>query len=298
MKYITIFTPTYNRQHTLPRLYESLKKQTCKDFLWLVVDDGSTDDTYSLVENWCKEGFVNIEYIYQENQGKAMAHNLGVELTKTRLFTCVDSDDFLIDNAIEIIIDTWESKCVNMDFCTGILGFRGNNKGESITHLSHTNIRYSKLRELYLKYGMSGDTMLIFKTSIISIFKFPRFNKEKFVPEAFLYDLIDQIGELYIVQKVLYVCEYLDDGYTKNINSLLIRNPLGYLAFIKQRLSFDTCLKSKILNTIRYTAMCIASKQKGYIRNSVYPNITLLTWFGGYFLSKIKYAKAKSINVK
>ena len=109
---ITIFTPTYNRAHRLPVLYQSLCKQTSREFEWVVVDDGSTDDTKSLINGWIKEGKINIRYFWQENAGKAQAHNLGVEMAEKNLFTCVDSDDLLVTNAVERISKVW-NECLN-----------------------------------------------------------------------------------------------------------------------------------------------------------------------------------------
>ena len=125
---VTVFTPAYNRAYTLGRLYESLLKQTDKRFCWLIVDDGSTDQTEELVSNWIKENRIDIEYYKQENQGKPAAHNTGVELTKTELFTCVDSDDYLTDNAVGEILNAWERKT---DGCIGILGYI-ERKGEGV----------------------------------------------------------------------------------------------------------------------------------------------------------------------
>jgi len=100
-KRITVFTPTYNRAYILNRLYESLKKQSSKSFLWLIIDDGSTDNTEELVNAWIRENIIEIRYYKQENGGKQRAHNKAVELCDTELFICVDSDDYLTENAIE-----------------------------------------------------------------------------------------------------------------------------------------------------------------------------------------------------
>ena len=104
---LTIFTPTYNRRHILPRLYDSLCAQTSKDFVWLVVDDGSTDQTFELFEEWQKEKKINISFYQQKNQGKSVAMNKGINECKTKLFTCVDSDDYLVNEAVNSILDTW-----------------------------------------------------------------------------------------------------------------------------------------------------------------------------------------------
>ena len=98
---ITIFTPTYNRAYTLPKLYESLKIQTNQNFDWVIVDDGSTDDTEVLIKSFIDEGIIKITYIKQKNQGKHIAINTGVTLAKGDFFIVIDSDDYLLENCIE-----------------------------------------------------------------------------------------------------------------------------------------------------------------------------------------------------
>ena len=120
---ITVFTPTYNRAYILPRLYKSLLRQTNKQFEWIIVDDGSTDNTEEKVNNWIKENKIKIKYYKQENQGKMIAHNKGVEKSEGELFVCVDSDDYLTDNAIEIITKKW-LKVRKINDCIGIGGGR------------------------------------------------------------------------------------------------------------------------------------------------------------------------------
>lgn len=106
---LTIFTPAYNRAHTLPRTYESLCCQNCKDFIWLIVDDGSTDNTAELVQEWQERdnGF-EIHYIYKENGGMHTAHNTAYANIHTELNICIDSDDMLAEGAVEKILNKWE----------------------------------------------------------------------------------------------------------------------------------------------------------------------------------------------
>ena len=120
MKTLTIFTPAYNRAHTIGRTYESLLRQTCKDFEWLVIDDGSTDNTRELVEGWIKENKIPIRYIFQENQGMHGAHNTAYRNISTVLNTCIDSDDFMPDDAVEKIVSFWEK--YGSDKYAGLVG--------------------------------------------------------------------------------------------------------------------------------------------------------------------------------
>lgn len=126
-KTLTVFTPAYNRAHTIIRTYESLCRQTCKDFCWLVVDDGSSDNTRELVEGWIKENKIPIRYIYQQNQGMHGAHNTAYRNIDTELNTCIDSDDYMPDDAVEKIVSFWE--CHSSDTYAGIIGLDRADKG-------------------------------------------------------------------------------------------------------------------------------------------------------------------------
>jgi len=288
MRRITIFTPTFNRASTLPRLYDSLKIQTSQNFLWLIVDDGSTDDTETMVKEWMNDGIIEVSYTKQANQGKSQAHNEGVRQTMTELFTCVDSDDFLAATAVERILEYWEEH--RNEDAIGILAYKQFSDGRSLTTID-SNCTQSTLFEAYTKHHLRGDTMLVYKSDILKKYSFPSFPNEKFVPEAYLYDIIDQLGSLLILKEALYYCEYLEDGYSQNMSSLLLQNPKGYIAYIKQRLKFAKKNKQKALDTIRYTSICIASKENAYIRNAVYPALTILTLPFGFLLFLKRYKK-------
>lgn len=120
MKALTVFTPTYNRAHLLRRLYESLVTQSCMDFEWMVIDDGSTDFTRQLIEEFINDGRIPITYIYKDNGGLYTGYNTAYEHITTELCVCIDSDDFMPENAVEIIIDTWRKKGSNR--YAGIIG--------------------------------------------------------------------------------------------------------------------------------------------------------------------------------
>ena len=267
---ISIFTPTYNRAYTLPKLYSSLCRQTSNDFEWIVVDDGSTDNTKELVENWIDEGKINIKYIYQQNAGKPAAHNRGVAEAKGDLFVCVDSDDYLVPDAIKCILNCIK-EIQSKQNLVGILAFRMHADNTPITRLTDNSVKTCTLSGAYKRHGLSGDTMLIFKTDVVRKFEFPVVAGEKFIPEGYLYNKIDKIGKLLILRKCLYVCEYLDDGYTKNVSKLIFNNHKSYVIHINARLKEMDKGIDKLFDSIRYDSVMIAHKQKGIIANAVYP---------------------------
>ena len=278
---LTVFTPSYNRAHTLPRLYESLKRQTLGDFEWLIVDDGSTDNTRTLVEEWIGEGEISIRYIYQDNGGKPSAHNRGAKESLGELFICVDSDDYLTDEAVRLISEAWKNADEGK---VGIIGYKALKSGEVVTRIADTEVTSFTLKAGYDSFGLAGDTALVFKSQVLKKFAFPHFDGEKFIPEGYLYDMIDTVGELVVLRSEIYVCEYLDDGYTANMKRILYKNPNGYFAYINNRLKVDKGAKHKFLDSIRYMAMAIAHKKKRKIRDAVYPAYALLAYPSGWLL--------------
>ncbi len=234
-KLLTIFTPTYNRGYILPQLYQSLIRQTDHNFIWMIVDDGSSDNTQQFVEEWKKENIVDIVYIHQTNQGKMQAHNVGVQNTTTELFVCVDSDDYLVVTAVETIIAKWLLLTKNeKEIISGLVAYRGKNERAVIGNEFPEGIEFSPLSNLYQK-GFVGDTTLIFKTVILRAHMFPKIEGEKFITEAFVYDQIDRKYSLCLIREVLTVCEYREDGLTKNGMKLVIQNPGGWAAYSIQK---------------------------------------------------------------
>ncbi len=284
---LTIFTPTFNRAYILPRLYDSLCSQTSKDFEWILVDDGSTDNTQELAKEWLAQNKINMRYIKQNNLGKPIAHNRGVEEAIGNLFVCVDSDDFLINKAVEKIIKI--SDKINNTDLVGILAFRGYQNGNSVTVLADEKVKKTTLRDAYKKYGLHGDTMLIYKTDVIKRFHFDVAEGEKFIPETYLYNQIDNVGKMYIYRESLYMCEYLPDGLTYNVAKNLYNNYKSYVIYMNSRLKSNESLVDKIKDTMRYEAIMLAHKEKKIIANAVYPWMAIIGWLPAYIIAKKKY---------
>lgn len=272
-KGITIFTATYNRGYCLPHLYQSLCNQTAREFEWLIIDDGSTDGTDILIGKWKNETIINIRYFWQENAGKAYAHNRAGELASRSLFTCVDSDDVLKPNAVERILSLWE-KYPNK---IGIISLKEKPNGRPMGYWGN-RVRYCTLYDAYRKYGLRGETMLVYQTAIIKKYKFPRFEGEKFIQESYLYDCLDQEGKMYITNERFYIAEYHADGYTINGNRFFRENPYGHQAYIIQRLKLDHRLKYKVIDTILYISSKRIIRDNRVIEDSVYPVLTFLLY--------------------
>lgn len=290
--FLTIFTPTYNRLSTLKRLYLSLCEQTDRSFEWLIVDDGSTDGTRQAVDDWMLEGRVAIRYSWQPNQGKTSAHNRGVEEARGRMFACIDSDDFLVPDAVEVIRTSWSaaSACGTSPL-VGLLAFKVDMLGQPITSLGDEQVVTSGLGDAYEFHELRGDTFLAFRSEVIKKFRFPAFEGEKFVPEAFLYDLIDQEGRLLLVRRAVLVVDYLNDGYSANMADLLYANPRGYLAFLEQRMRFRRGFRSRVLNSVRFVAMAISSGSLDSLWTYRYKPYALLAFIPGVLFGFMRYRR-------
>ncbi len=227
---ITIFTPSFNRAHTLPVLYQSLLKQTNSDFEWIVVDDGSKDGTQALVEAWAEETTAfPIRYFYQENSGKHVAINLGVAHAGSAWFFIVDSDDYLVADAVAKIhgwiqtVETAEIAAVSGTRCYrhgGIIGQSGRAREGYIDAKNSERKRYKLL----------GDKAEVYRTAILRDFPFPVFPGEKFLAEAAVWDAIALAGyKVRWFPDPIVVCEYLDDGLTAQLRGaeLEVRNFKG-----------------------------------------------------------------------
>lgn len=231
---LTIFTPTYNREKYLKRLYESLIEQTNQSFEWIIVDDGSTDNTKNIIRNFILDNKIKITYYVQKNSGKHVAHNKGVEMCNSELFYCVDSDDYLPNNAVMRILDIWDRRDINIEY-TGIVGLKGYENGKVMGGEFQKNITSSTLSDLYNIYGKKGETALIFKTEYLKKNLFPVYEGEKFLSEEIVYNELDKIAPLIIENTVLYIMEYLDDGLTNNYLKAWSHSPKGVLTLLKSR---------------------------------------------------------------
>ena len=243
---ITIFTPTYNRAYIISNLYNSLCKQTNSNFVWLIVDDGSTDNTKELISKWQDENKININYIYQENGGKMRAYNKAVANATTELFCCIDSDDYIVENAIEIILENW-NKITNKDNLSGIVAYRGDKNLKPISTIFPEDVERTTIVNL-TRNGFKGDTTLVNRTEVLRKYPFPEIEGEKFITEGYVFHQMDMSYYLYIVREVLTICEYLQDGYTRNEKKLAYTSPKGFALYYDQEAELSINLKEYFVN--------------------------------------------------
>lgn len=229
---ITIFTPTYNRKLLIERVYESLKKQTNTDFIWLVVDDGSTDGTSAFFDSIKSQSSFTIKYYYQKNGGKHRAHNTAIKNCTTDYFLILDSDDWLVEDAIEKLYK-YSKKIEDNTNCAGIIGNRYYAEDGEVVGTKVMQIEYASGNELYQKYGLKGDTIRMYKTECLRRWLFPEIENEKFVPENVVFDKIDINYKLLVIHDKLYMCEYQPNGYSNSILKVHLNNPKGYAESLK-----------------------------------------------------------------
>ena len=214
-KVVTVITPTYNRAEKLNILYKSLCNQSNKEFCWLIVDDGSTDDTGKLAEKWIEEALIDIVYLHKENGGKHTALNLGIPMIKSDLTFIVDSDDYLTTDAIETIVEDY-GKIDRTDIC-GIAYLRQSRNGNYLTNkLVPEDGLIENFCECRYKRNIRGDMAEVWKTKYLKEFPFPEFEGEKFVSEDVVWIQMSKKYKMVFYNKAIYISDYLEDGLTRS----------------------------------------------------------------------------------
>lgn len=242
MPKITVFTPTYNRGNLLRRVYVSLQKQTYKDFEWVIVDDGSTDETERIVNEFKNEAMFPVIYKKKKNEGKHIAINEGCRLARGEWFFIVDSDDYLTEDALDTVNYYSDKIKDNPDFA-GVVGLRGGADGKAWTeyqensHVDAHDLQADFLKQEFLdadfieyKYirKINGDRAEVVRTEILRKYPFPKFENEKFLVESYLWLTLANAGYIFRwFNKVIYITEYLEDGLTKNIETHYRNSPIG-----------------------------------------------------------------------
>lgn len=262
---LTVFTPSYNRGHLLGRLYASLQRQSTTCFEWIIIDDGSTDNTENIVQQWQKEHTqFPLRYIKKGNGGKARAINDGIQLAQGKYFFIVDSDDYLANDALESLIK-WFSELPEETNFIGVSGLREiSNHNSSIPNKSFNYIDTSNINRA--KYGLEADMAEAFFTEKLRQYSFPVWPNEKFIPESVVWDQMALDG--YILRwynKVIYYCEYLEGGLTQSSWKLLKNNPMGYAQMFLKKLAYIDNPKLRINYILQFISCCCLAHEYRYI---------------------------------
>ena len=274
MKTLTVFTPTYNRAHTLARTYKSLCNQTCNDFEWLVIDDGSVDNTEELVTGWIVEGRISIRYIKKENGGLHTGYTMAIANMETELNVCIDSDDFMPDNGVEIIVTTWKNECRGKNLA-GIIGLDylldgtpngGMFANEGIYHIY-------EIRGFH-----RGDDKKVCRTDLLKALKpMPVFEGEKNFNPIYYYIQVDAQYKFQVINKNLCFIDYQPDGMSAGIFRQFRDSPHSFAQLRRLYMSMNyEKWTTHFRNSIHYVSSCIFGKEWDFLKTSPRPFTTLL----------------------
>lgn len=267
MPFISILTPTYNRGKLLLPLYDSLKNLTFKDFEWLIVDDGSEDDTEQYALSWIAHNIENAEfpirYIKKSNGGKHTAINRGVREASGELILILDSDDTLPADSLATVAQYYE-QCKGYKDCAGVCGLMAHHGGQLIgTGFPKEPMYESALQFRYAEKGnVTGDLLEVYKTSVMREFPFPEIENEKFCPESLVWNRIANKYKLFCFNKVIYYRDYLEGGLTSKIVKIRMNSPVASTMTYAEMLDYNISLKWKIRSAINYWRFkyCIMNK--------------------------------------
>lgn len=289
---LTVFTPTYNRAYCLHKGYEALCRQSVKDFLWLIIDDGSTDNTRELVESWQKkENGFEIRYVYKENGGLYTGYNAAIERMDTELCVCVDSDDYLTDNAIEKILDFWKSN--GSDRYAGIVGLDCKENGEILGDAFPDQKAINLIDLLFGKYPIrNGDRKNVVRTELYrAVAPMKEFPGEKDFNPHFMHLKISLDYDFLVMNEKLCVVDYQPDGMSHTIFKQYLRSPKSFREMRLLDMSLPGApMKFLIKKTIHYVASCILAKEP-CLSASPKKGLTILLWPFGLLM--VLYLKMK-----
>ena len=286
-KLVTFFTPTYNRAHILSRCYESLCRQPSFDFKWLIVDDGSVDNTRELVNKWieCEDRF-EIKYIYKENGGLHTAFNVAVEEVDTELFVCFESDDLFTSETMNIIERTWSE--VRDSRCVGFITLCKDLKGNLIGSTFPSNVKTVLYREH--RRIAPGDKQYVFRTAALKqVFPMRAFPGEKYFDPKYKFFALDEIGPLAVTNEVFDIVDYQPGGLTHTMMRQYYNSPNSFAEYRKLYMQLPNRSVLYILkNNIHYVASCcLAGKLKEAVKESPKKVYTLIAFLPGLLWAAI-----------
>lgn len=285
---LTVFTPTYNRADLLERCYKSMCKQTNKNFIWMIVDDGSTDNTAEVSKKWIKKtSDFEIIYIHKENGGLHTAYNTAIANINTELCVCIDSDDFMPDNAVELILDFWEKN--GSDKYAGIVGLDfdldGNVIGDKLPDIKAVNL----IELMTGKYNIhNGDRTNVVRTELYKKFAPMKvFPGEKNFNPHYMHLQISQEYDFLVLNENLRFVDYQVDGMTNSMLKQYRSSPNSFAEIRKLYLTFEnTSLKFKMKHSIHLVSSCIlAHKLSAAFKEIPYPIMSVLALPFGFALS-------------
>jgi len=237
----TIFIPTYNRAHTLPRAFKSIEAQTFRDFEVVIVDDGSTDGTRELAADWKAKVDFEVQYHWQENQGKSAAHNSGVQHARGFFFVLLDSDDILVPECLQLLKEGWDSipddkKCL----FAGVEGLCINEDGTPTGTSFPADVFDSNYLEITRKYGVYGEKRNAIRTSVLREYPYPRISGERHMRDSIIWERMAHAYKFRYINRVVQVIAHQPDGLTRNVFRLRMQNLRSFQYYWQESITFHT----------------------------------------------------------
>jgi glycosyltransferase involved in cell wall biosynthesis len=303
-KPVAIITPTFNRAGYLPRLYDSLVEQTRQDFEWIIIDDGSSDDTPEVCARFRAENRIDVQVIRKQNGGKHTAVNAGVASTDAPLVFIVDSDDYLTPDAVERVLDTWSR--FNSERISGMSFLRGTSATEPLGQRFPHAFEIASYIDMRINRGVGGDKAEVYRTDILKAFPFPEFPGEKFLAEAAVWAQIGLRFDMIHVNEIIYISRYLPGGLTLGDQSINIRSPNGSVESVRWFLSSEIRMRVRMPMAWRYIAygrfagrsvadLVATSGCPAFVSVQVPFGLLLNFYWKRKFASSLKEARAKKI---
>lgn len=261
---ISVFTPAYNRAGLLPRVYKSLLAQSFKAFEWIIVDDGSTDDTCSVVRGFLSEGILTVRYIRKQNGGKHTAINLGTNEAKGELFFILDSDDCLPEDALQTVVEEY-GKVKDDGSMAGVAGLDRFEGGDLVgTGLPHGAIDCNAM-DIRFCHHVKGDLKEVFRTDVLREFPFPEIEGERFCPEQLVWFRIAKKYRLHYFNKPIYIAEYQEEGITAGITKVRMNSPIASMMTYAELNSYNIPFIQKVKAAINYWRFRFCAEHKAVI---------------------------------
>lgn len=250
----------------------------------MVIDDGSEDDTKAVVEEWRKEGKVQIEYYYKENGGMHTGHNLAYSKITTELNVCIDSDDFMPEDAVEKILEEWNA-VEDKEKIAGIIGLDADKDGNIIGTGIPEHLKRGTLTDLYQKHKVKGDKKLVLRTDVVKEYPpYPEYEGERLVPLGILYGQMGVDYDFVLTNEVYVIVEYQEEGSSASILKQYKQSPRGFAYSRKVELAYADSWKEKMRNYIHLTSSSIFARDISLAFKGVNPVLSFFTFPFGFLL--------------
>lgn len=288
---LTIMTPSYNRAHTLSEVYASLCAQTDQRFLWMVIDDGSSDGTQELVEGWVRDGVIPIEYYKKPNGGKGSALNVGIDHLKTELAACVDSDDPLFPDAVKTVLAQY-AQIREEPQCCGILAYRSSRDG---TPMGGRPIPEGwntvTAADIFMRINSGGEIICFYKTACLKRFRFPEYPQENFFSPAWMQYQVSRDHYFAPCREALCLCEYRADGLTRDVRRVCAQNPHCYRDVKRLAFEFAQTVPQIVKHGVLYDTACILCRDRAWLKQAPRKGWALLLYPAAHLVYGMRFAR-------